>query len=267
MKIFHTLILLLVALLTAIPAPFAAPITFTIDTARDNHPISAYIYGHNSSEMFEADHNLPLFRSGGNRWTAYNWETNASNAGSDWFHSNDSFLGGGDTPGEAIAQRLRTVFATGASAIVTVPIQGHVAADKDGSVPAGTPILDRFQVSLADKPGALLLNPNRVDDTIYQDEFVNWAEHTFFPNGRSTTANQIIYSLDNEPALWASTHARIQPSKVTYQELRDKSIAFATMIKDVTPEALVIGPVLYTADTDPLAPRQPAGLKILRMDG
>jgi hypothetical protein len=47
--------------------------------------------------------NLTLSRSGGNRMTAYNWETNASNAGSDYYNENDSFLGGGNTPNGAVA--------------------------------------------------------------------------------------------------------------------------------------------------------------------
>ena len=32
---------------------------------------------------------LTFDRDGGNRWTAYNWETNASNAGSDYLYEND----------------------------------------------------------------------------------------------------------------------------------------------------------------------------------
>jgi hypothetical protein len=42
-------------------------------------------------------------RIGGNRWTAYNWETNASNAGSDYLYQNDTYLGGGSAPGGAVA--------------------------------------------------------------------------------------------------------------------------------------------------------------------
>ena len=36
--------------------------------------------------------NLTINRLGGNRWTAYNWENNASNAGSDYNHQSDNYL-------------------------------------------------------------------------------------------------------------------------------------------------------------------------------
>ena len=43
-----------------------------------------------------------MVRIGGNRWTAYNWENNASNAGSDYCFQNDDFLSSSTTPGDAV---------------------------------------------------------------------------------------------------------------------------------------------------------------------
>ena len=54
--------------------------------------------------------------------TAYNWETNASNAGSDFQNQNDNFLGGGNTPNGAVAPGLEAARAAGAGMIVTMPI-------------------------------------------------------------------------------------------------------------------------------------------------
>ena len=73
---------------------------------------------------------LRLARLGGNRWTAYNWETNASNAGADYRHQNDDYLGGGDVPGEAVRPHVAAAHAAGASMVVTVPMAGYVSADK-----------------------------------------------------------------------------------------------------------------------------------------
>src|SRR5262249_30646768 len=57
----------------------SAPSTITIDTA-DRRDISPYIYGVNFPDWDKLGFSVPLARQGGNRMTAYNWETNASNA-------------------------------------------------------------------------------------------------------------------------------------------------------------------------------------------
>ena len=64
--------------------------------------------------------------------TAYNWETNASNAGADYFNQNDDFLGGGNTPNGAVAPGLEAARNAGAGMIVTMPMIGYVSADKNG---------------------------------------------------------------------------------------------------------------------------------------
>lgn len=61
--------------------------------ATQTSPISPYIYGINTfaaSERFAQ--NAGLHRAGGNRWSAYNWENNASNAGSDYIHHSDNYI-------------------------------------------------------------------------------------------------------------------------------------------------------------------------------
>ena len=87
---------------TPAPGP-AGSVRFTIDSAAARHPISPYIYGMNQSDWAGRSRGLRLGRLGGNRWTAYNWETNASNAGSDYRHQNDDYLGGGDVAGRGRA--------------------------------------------------------------------------------------------------------------------------------------------------------------------
>ena len=69
----------------------AAPInvTYTIKTDTSRTPISKYIYGSN----WDDNTDYTIQRSGGNRYTAYNWENNWSNAGSDWRFENDQAFG------------------------------------------------------------------------------------------------------------------------------------------------------------------------------
>ena len=76
----------------ATPATGVVPdVTITIDPT-NTHAISPYIYGTNFySGNTGAPPLLTFDRDGGNRWTAYNWETNASNAGSDYLYENDDY--------------------------------------------------------------------------------------------------------------------------------------------------------------------------------
>src|SRR2546430_8759310 len=87
---------------TATPANLAADVTITIDPAKTKL-ISPYIYGINFYNGVSGAPVLLTFdRAGGNRWTAYNWESNASNAGSDYFYQNDGYLSSSNVPAEAL---------------------------------------------------------------------------------------------------------------------------------------------------------------------
>ncbi len=228
----------------------AAPVslTFTVDTGAARHPISPFIYGTNQPSWSDRSVGLRLARLGGNRWTAYNWETNASNAGADWQHQNDDYLGGGELPGEAVRPRVAAAFAAGASMVVTVPMAGYVSADKSpGGDVSQTPdyLSVRFHPSRPAKGRGFAYPPDRGDRVVYQDEFVAWLEASF-PGARGTDAGALFYSLDNEPDLWSSTHPRIRPTgPLTYAEIVERTTAYAAAIKAAAPGALVFGPVSY----------------------
>ena len=219
-----------------------ADVHFAVDGAADVHPISPFVYGWNGS-LDGAYAHLAFTRLGGNRWTAYDWENNASNAGTDWLNQNDDLLSSSDVPGEAVRPAVDAALAKGAAIVVTVPINGYVAADKNGGGDvAQTPsyLAVRFRQSLPAKGAPFSLAPDTGDAFVYQDEFVNWLVHAFPASG-----NSVFYSLDNEPDLWPSTHPRIHPEPTTYAELAEKTIAYAEAIKAVAPDALVFGPVSY----------------------
>lgn len=228
----------------------AGDVTFTINS-QSQKAISPFIYGTN----FEGDpsrwdgtsRNLTFSRFGGNRLSTYNWENNASNAGSDWHHQNDGYLGGGDKPGEAVRSRIEMTHLTGAAALVTVPMLGHVAEDKngDGDVANGGDYLTRrFEQTRAKKGTIFSMNPTRGDGVVYQDEFVNYLEQSF-PYAKQDANRKIFYSLDNEPDLWSHTHPRIAASPATYQGVIAKSIEYASAIKNVAPHGLVFGVANY----------------------
>lgn len=227
--------------------PTAPEVRMLIDPSRDVQPISRYIYGVNQPLEDDFAH-LTLRRLGGNRWTAYNWENNASNAGSDWFFQNDDYLGGGDTPGGAVMPALANAAARQAGTLLTIPINGYVAADKrgDGDVRNSGPdyLQTRFRQGVARKGGAFSLTPDLGDEFVFQDEFVNWLKTTY-PYGWSDPLRPIFLALDNEPDLWADTHLPIHPDPVTYAELIRKTVDYAAAIKAIIPSGLVFGPVNY----------------------
>ena len=79
----------------AVQAEDAYQMTVTVDTSKDRKAISPYIYGVNEYGNGANLENVKVnaVRQGGNRYTGYNWETNWSNAGSDWQHSSDTNIG------------------------------------------------------------------------------------------------------------------------------------------------------------------------------
>lgn len=224
----------------------AEPVVFEVDGSQQ-WPISPCIYGTNQPDWQGHSRNLTLTRWGGNRISAYNWETNASNAGSDWQHQNDGYLSPGDTPGEPVRKLVAAAQAARAAVIVTVPVIGHVAADKNGGGDVNqTPdyLRTRFHVSAPRKNAPFKFPPDLTDGRVYQDEFVAWLEKSF-PEARRDVRRTIFYCLDNEPDLWSHTHARIHPDKVRYEELVRLTIEYASAIKAVQPQALVFGPASY----------------------
>lgn len=208
-------------------------IVITVDPTRDRKKISPYIYG---SNIQEAGGNL--FRLGGNRWTAYNWTNNASNAGTDWGpFSSDGFLSDSDTPGQAVLEPVQKILAAGGDALVTIPIVDFVAADKAGLVhDVASDSNTRWVRNLATSNPAF---PHAVT----QDAFLRWLQDAFAK--QLAAGRQIFISLDNEPALWSSTHALVHPQPVTYAEMVERTTTYATMIKQVMPNALVFGAVSY----------------------
>src|SRR5580698_10095050 len=87
---------------SATPASPTANVTITVNSSQTKS-ISPYIYGLNFySGVTGAPPQLTFDRAGGNRWTAYNWESNASNAGSDYLYENDDYLSSSTVPAEAV---------------------------------------------------------------------------------------------------------------------------------------------------------------------
>jgi hypothetical protein len=221
--------------------PGMADVTFTIRTDTDVHAISPLVYGWNGGDAAPAD-GQTVIRAGGNRWTAYNWENNASNAGSDYMFENDNYLDSSTAPGDALKSTLDLAKTNNIASLITIPIVDYVAADTspggDVRSSGANYLMLRFRQNKPTKASAFTLTPDTTDGYVYQDELVNWVKTNY-------GAQPVIFSLDNEPDLWSSTHAEVHPMPVTYPELVLRSTEYAAAVKAVWPTAEVSGFVSY----------------------
>jgi fibronectin type 3 domain-containing protein len=238
---------------SATPAIAAASITITINPSISK-PISPYIYGINFySGSTGAPPLLTFDRAGGNRWTAYNWETNASNAGSDYMYNNDDYLSSSTVPAEAVRTFIADDQLEGVASLVTFQLEGLVSADENGPVSvANPPDLTRFK-TVVDKKSTVsnvpfTITPPTTDANVYMDEFAWALDQKFLGMGifGASPTHPTFISLDNEPELWNSTHLEVQGSTaVTSDSYISKTINLAKALKDQFPNVVIFGPVHY----------------------
>jgi len=250
------------------PAPTPAPtptVTITV-TPTSTAPISPYIYGLNGLYSAPGSYSVPgaapkgitLDRFGGDLLTAYNWQTNATNAGKDYNYYNYNYLSTSTVPGQAATGQIAQDQAAGVASLFTIQLQGYVAADESGPVPVTNPITaSRFKTVQYAKGSAFTTTPSNSNPSVYDDEFV-WNVAQKFPGTLASGAKiPLFVELDNEPDLWSSTHPEIQPSAVPAATLIANTAALAKAIKAQFPGAKLFGPVnygflgLYNFQSDP----------------
>jgi fibronectin type 3 domain-containing protein len=236
---------------SATPVAATADVTITVNPSV-THPISPYIYGLNFySGVTGAPPLLTFDRDGGDRWTAYNWVNNASNAGSDYFYENDDYLCNGtcnaSIPAEAVRLFISGDQSNNMASLVTLQMQGYVSIDTTVvQVPMPFPNLQYFRPAVDQKSAAssapFTLTPPAAstDNNVYMDEFA-WALDQDFLSanifGASPTQPTFI-SLDNEPDLWSSTHQEVQGStNVSSAAFVTKTVNLSTALKSLSKNA------------------------------
>jgi hypothetical protein len=233
-----------------------ATVTVTVTiTASNQHPISPYVYGINfASHIDGVPTDLTLDRTGGNRWTAYNWETNASNAGSDYLYQNDNYVSSSKEPGIAVSDLIAKDRKNGMASMVTVQMQGLVAGDENGPVSvANPPDKTRFKKVFYEKKAVtnepFTLKPSISDDYVFMDEFI-WALDRKFAGqnifGAKPSTHPVFVSLDNEPELWKTTHLEIQgKTAISPDSYIARTISLATALKKQFPDMVIFGPAHF----------------------
>ena len=253
------------ALLLLCPGLALAQVSVVVDTTADVHPISPLIYGINfAADADVAAGNLALTRWGGNTTTRYNWEIDTSNTGADYYFENIpgcwsaagnycSPVPGDPRAGSGANAFLGAARGRGISALFTVPTMGLVAATPKYAHPfdCGCP---RTLVANQDSfdpydsncgSGLWQGTPVQCDGAAISTGFGAteagaWAAYLVGRFGASNGTR--IYQLDNEPALWNSTHRDAHPAATTYDELWTRSRDTALALLGADPTAEISGP-------------------------
>ena len=237
-------------------AQATAPTIIAVDAAANRHPISPLIYGVAFASQAQLTAlNSPLNRSGGNGTTRYNWQANASNHAADWFFESipeDSAL-----PGASVDAFIAHTRGAGAQAMVTIPTIGWVAklgpdraklwafsVAKYGPQAKTDPYAaDAGNGMKPDGKTPLTGNdPNDANLPATPAFQRSWVQHLVGRWGKASGAGVHYYLMDNEPALWNSTHRDVHPQGQTLQEELDDVLAYGTMVKAVDPAALIAAP-------------------------
>ncbi len=257
-----------------LPAPTrvdvtAHALTLNIDAAQKRHPISPLIYGMALAPANVLQDLRPkVNRWGGNQTTRYNWKLgNAFNAARDYEFRNGNYnhISPADKQPSGVAdQFIAGNIAAGAETILTIPNIGWVARDdqlntrstgvpQTGGPPLSpgsdaiegyNPAANRQLTSVpsrARKNGPLTDPPDLTDPTVAQDE---WVYHLTKRFGPAASGGVRYYAMDNEPDLWYATHTDIRPAELSYEQMRDIFLDYATAVKRVDPTAKITGPVL-----------------------
>jgi predicted esterase len=247
--------------ITPSPTP-SSDVTLNVNVQAARQPISEQIYGlHDANEAFAREIGLPVRRNGGNLASRYNWKTGNTNSGLDYYFANRP----ADLAVDDVIARDRR---TNTQSIITIPMLGWVAKDgqnascgfnvpKYGYTPqpfrglsATDPNFPNCGTGyLGSTPGGTLTFAGPVDPTDTSVPFSAadaraWVEDLKARYGAATAGGVRYYALDNEPDLWASTHADLVRTGLTYQQFRDRTVQYAAAVKQADPGAATLGPSL-----------------------
>ncbi|HEX3747768.1 MAG TPA: glycoside hydrolase family 44 protein [Bryobacteraceae bacterium] len=215
-------------------------------------------------------------RWGGDNTSDYNWQLDVYNNDNDWFFEvlPDTTVDASKLPAggsfNTFADQVRT---TGGKILATVPILGwlpnarkemcsfnqakypnqckvdpyfqyHPVTCGDGiayTSACGTPAVNDGKAPSS--PTYIVNDPNDDYGQFDQSFQAQWVQYLVSRYGKGNQGGVAIWSLDNEPIWWDSTHRDIHPNPYTYDENLALDTAYAAAIKAADPTALISGPV------------------------
>jgi hypothetical protein len=221
----------------------------TIQCAARATRISELIYGVAYEEHDPSLLGATIRRWGGNPSSRYNWELgNAWNSARDWYWENVDYSG---KPGAAYRRFLEVDLAHGVKSALTVPMLGWVAKDTTSySFPVSVfGAQDAVDPHRADAGNGMRGNralrppsPTRTSVPAPPTFIQRWIEAIRADDLRTGARGVHQYILDNEPNLWSITHRDVHPEPLSYDELLERTIAYASAIRAADPDAVIAGP-------------------------
>ncbi len=249
------------------PLPSGVAVNVSVNAGAVGNAINPRIFGvayGNATRNRQMGYTVD--RWGGNSTTRYNWQADIHNTANDYYFENipdctaptcigtppagnsaDTFISGAIGAG---AQPLLTIptigwtpradsatqhpYTVGFSVAKYGPQQAVDPYDPNagnGYYPSRTPVTgnDPADTSVAAAPG-------------FEQAWIAHLQSTF---GTAANGGVKLFTLDNEVMLWNSTHRDVHPAPATYDEIWNKTVAYASAIKLQEPNALVTGPVTW----------------------
>jgi hypothetical protein len=235
---------------TTLPATGPKPshtLTARVDCRAPGKKISDHIYGIAWDLGDPAPQSFRMGatsrRWGGNASSRYNPDLGAWNSANDWYWENH-----GITTHQVFFKQNRENQMTSA---YTVPLLGWVAKDKTSYA---FPVAKHGAQKKVDpqKPDAgngvamdgknLPSPPPETTSIPAPPELVaKWVSE--LRASRDAGQNDVgIYILDNEPALWNSTHRDVHPEALGYDELMDRTFRYGDAVRAADPKPKIAGP-------------------------
>ncbi len=204
-------------------------------------PISPLIYGSTGGDFSSSQ---TIERLGGNPATRLNWDLHVWNSGQDWFFENGK--------GVDIGEWLQMQTQNHVLAAVTVPTIGWVSKDLSSVAfpKAKFPSQQKFDPYRSEAGNGLLADgkpitgnaPELTSIAATPEMIARWVQSLREKDQAHGSRVIQSYILDNEPSLWNTTHRDVHPKPLTYDELMDRTIRYATAIRGADPEVKIAGP-------------------------
>ncbi|MBR6696022.1 MAG: hypothetical protein IKL70_06390 [Oscillospiraceae bacterium] len=240
---FSAAAVLLMPSVQKINADETIEIDVSIDTSLDRKAISRYIYGINDTASLSGIRATALNQTG-NDFMTYNWENNFSNAGESYLAANrdviaDRYNRHSSDPAVAADGLITTANHNHIDfKIASLPTIGYVAADSYG------PLLnsevapsDRWVKTYTSKQGEYSLLPDKNDDAVYIDEYLNYIINYY---GKSAFGGISAYSVGGDSFTW-SKEFPLASDNFTVEDYMQRTLDMAEMVKKADSNALVVG--------------------------
>ncbi|HZF13106.1 MAG TPA: glycoside hydrolase family 44 protein [Thermoanaerobaculia bacterium] len=246
------------------------PVSINVDPNADRHPVSPLIYGVNFGSTAQANRlHWPVRRWGGNATTRYSWQDDTANQASDYLFYNipENNPNPQNLPnGSAADVFIDDTRAAGGEALMTVPLIGWTPVDRNyrwgfsvakyGPQQQTECTINPFPGCNADAGNGVHTNgtpvtgndphdTSRAIDPTFIAGANGWMAHMAARTGTAAAGGVRLFDLDNEPALWNSSHRDVHPNPTTYDELWTRTRDYAAAIKAQDPNAKILGPVSW----------------------